>query len=230
MFHKNGRQSTYDIIQHPAMTEQELQAMTLEERIAYLKRELGAAQQERNAPDAVNVFRLTAAQRADLKRDSREVVNDFADTAVFMRKRLARYSHTTSSEDYSATESQTQPNASMTIEAIYKRVSQGKPISDTNLMDMTSKRDVGYDSDVSTRAESLDALWREPFEQPEGTLERMQEMSDRYRKASEALAAAQQRMQQQQQQQQEPTQNPSEVTTGSYEEQRKAAKASKQTK
>lgn len=207
--------------------------MSLDERIAYLREELKNSLHEKDAPSMININRLSADQRAQLQRNERILLNEFNFDLPFQNKRISRYTHTTDGEDYSMTESQTQPNASMTIEAIYKRISQGKPITDTNLMDLTSSRDGGYDT-YQDRDQSLQDMWDEPFTQPLGTLDRVQEVNDRVRHLQELVLQQQQQLKQQQQQQQQQQLQQAGVTPASdvedYAKQRAEAKANKQAK
>lgn len=203
--------------------------MTLEERIAYLKDELKEATRQKEAPSSLNIPKLSREQRLKLTRVSSTVLYGIPGDTSYNTHRQARYTHTVDSEDYSATKTMTVPNASMTIEEIYKRISQGKPMADTNLTGMTSQRDAGYDSDAETRAESFEAMWAEPFTQPLGTLERAQEMQDRYNQISQKMAqleAAQKAAKEQQDSDNNAA--PSEVAPSvGYEAQRAAAKANK---
>lgn len=203
--------------------------MTLEERISYLKEELKEATRQKDAPSSLNIPKLTRVQRSALTHYSQLLIYGIPDDTIYGNGRLRRYVHTLDSEDYSETKTMTVPNASMTIEEIYKRISQGKPMADTNLTGMTSQRDGGYDSDSETRAESFEAMWAEPFTQPLGTLERAQEMQDRYNQISQKMAqleAAQKAAKEQQDNDNNAA--PSEVAPSvGYEAQRAAAKANK---
>lgn len=137
------------------------------------------------------------------------IVDDIESNKVapsFRNPRCAKYMNLRGSESYVGVVSKTQPNASMTIEEIYARISQGKPIADSALSDMTSKRDAGYDSDARTREATLQDMWEQPYSSPEGTLDRVQEVRDRYAALIQTLQAQRLARQQQQQQQEPPKQ------------------------
>lgn len=197
--------------------------MTLEERIAYYKQELAGLAEAQKTPRRLNISRMPYEEKAQLKRPVR--ISSYSRPDEQLTGRHRQYTQFIDSEDYSDTESLTQPNASMTIEEIYKRISQGKPIA-ANAIDVASKRNAGYDSDFETREESLEAIWNEPFTSPAGTLDRVQEMNDRVARVSAQIVERNKQLKEQSEQSQVV---PDQSSDGKrdYQEERAAAKATK---
>lgn len=90
----------------------------------------------------------------------------------------------TDAEDYTGVESQTVPNASMTLEDIYRRMAQGIPM---DLSGQFSQR-LEQGEDRAT-FEDLDDY--RPYRSPAGTLERRQEIEQRAETALNRLNEAQ---------------------------------------
>lgn len=109
------------------------------------------------------------------------------DVAVHTTKRHAMYAVSIDSEDYSDAPSSTVPNASMTIEAIYKRIAQGKPVVDNLMQSMTSIRDDGYDGQFKDSEASLNEAWEHPYQSPCGTLDRVEEEAQRVNRIAKRL-------------------------------------------
>lgn len=210
------------------MTQEEVNALTPKQLEEQAMKELHAVTGvNRQLPTARNITVMNNEERAKLQFREREVVTDEV-TDRPTNGRLRRYLRGVHSEDYTNTDDQCTPNASMSVVDIFRRLSQGKPIYDTNYTDYSSSRDAGYDSTAKDRDISLQELWDAPYTQPLGTLERVQETADRYRQTLDYLNMRKQEQAQAQAQNEQDIPAPSEATSVGYEQQRAAAKKAKE--